>query len=426
VSNLVSLFGIVPEDWKIDKIGDIFTLSQGLQISSTKRIQEKKDNYIPLLKITDLPHRKFSEFVTKIEPQYIASVNDIIYTRTGNVGLVYTDVEGCVHNNCFKVNFERDLFDKYYVYYYLKSKQVFIYSNQVATGSVQKDLTHPSFKSCIFAYPTLSEQNKIGIIIKNFDDKIELNNQMNQTLEDMATALFKEWFENFNFPNDEGKAYKENSGEFKSSELGEIPVGWEVKRLFETDIVIEDGDRGKNYPNNSQLFHKGFCPFLNNKNIIGDYINFDKTDFITEKKFNAMGKGIVSVDDIVLTTRGSIGNVGLFHKNLPFRFSRINSGMVIIKNNEDFTCNYLYTLFKSKEMKNQFMSISSGSVQKQLPIRDLKNLVLLKPLKNIQNKFEDIISPIFEQIQQNQQQNQTLKQQRDTLLPKLMSGEIRV
>jgi type I restriction enzyme, S subunit len=249
---------------------------------------------------------------------------------------------------------------------------------------------------------------------------------MNQTLENMATTLFKEWFENFNFPNSDGKPYKVNGGEMKTSELGEIPVDWKVKRIFETDIVIEDGDRGKNYPNNSELSNKGFCPFLNNKNIIGDYINFDKTDFITEEKFNVMGKGIVRVYDIVLTTRGSIGNVGLFHKNLPFKFSRINSGMVIIKNNKDFTCNYLYTVLKSKEMKSQFMSISSGSVQKQLPIRDLKNLVLLKPLKNIQSKFEDIISPILEQIQQNQQQNQTLKQQRDTLLPKLMSGEIRV
>ena len=99
--------GKIPVDWEVKKLGDVFELSQGLQISSKKRISENKEGYLPLLKIRDLLTNKFSEFVSldDVPLVYIASKEDIIYTRTGQVGLVYTNVEGCVHNNCFKIHY---------------------------------------------------------------------------------------------------------------------------------------------------------------------------------------------------------------------------------------------------------------------------------------------------------------------------------
>jgi type I restriction enzyme, S subunit len=394
VSNLVSLFGIVPEDWNIDKIGNIFTLSQGLQISSTKRIQEKKDNYIPLLKITDLPHRRFSEFVTKIEPQYIASVNDIIYTRTGNVGLVYTDVEGCVHNNCFKVNFDRDLFDKYYVYYYLKSKQVFIYSNQVATGSVQKDLTHPSFKSCIFAYPTLNEQNKIGIIIKNFDDKIELNNQMNQTLEDMATTLFKEWF------------------------IDNESNNWKVRTLGSLGKVIT-----------------GKTPSTKNKDYWGDGIffitptdfkNYKKYAFNSERSLSILGKEsskriVLPKETILVTCIGSDMGKVVIAQNECISNQQINA--LIIDN--DYLQEYVYQYLKHIYPHLRQIAMG-GSTMPIINKSAFENIEIILPPIDLLKKFQDIAFSFNQIIIKNTKENQTLKQQRDTLLPKLMSGEIRV
>ncbi len=399
----------LPQGWEDRELGNLLILKYG------KDHKKLKDGDIPVYG---------SGGIMRYANEYLYDKESILIPRKGTLSNMFFLKEAFwTVDTIFWSIINEELIDGKFLFYNLKT----INLANLNIGSAVPSLTTKVLNQVNIKYPSdINEQKRIADILSAFDDKIEINNQINQTLEEMASALFKEWFENFNFPNNQGKPYKDNGGEMKPSELGEIPIDWEVKRIFETDIVIEDGDRGRNYPNNSELSNKGFCPFLNNKNIIGDYINFDKTDFITEKKFNAMGKGIVSVNDIVLTTRGSIGNVGLFHRNLPFKFSRINSGMVIIKNDKDFTCNYLYSLLKSKEMKNQFMSISSGSVQKQLPIRDLKNLVLLKPLKNIQIKFEDIIKPFFEQIQQNQQQNQILKQQRDALLPKLISGEIRV
>lgn len=112
-----TLFGNVPSDWTVSTtIGDIATLQQGLQIAKELRTNEPKNGYIPLLKITDLPSRKFTEFVTDIKLQHIANDEDIIYTRTGQVGLVYTDIKGCVHNNCFKVNFDSSKCNRKYIY----------------------------------------------------------------------------------------------------------------------------------------------------------------------------------------------------------------------------------------------------------------------------------------------------------------------
>lgn len=263
--------------------------------------------------------------------------------------------------------------------------------------------------------PTI--RKRIGEILKSFDDKIALNREMNKTLEVMAQAIFKSWFVDF-------EPFKE--GEFVESELGMIPKGWDVKKLGNTKIIIEDGDRGKNYPSGNELMNAGFCPFLNNKNIIGDFISFTQTDFISEEKYHALGKGKVAIGDLILTTRGSIGNIGIFHPYLPYRIARINSGMVVIKHNNDFNLTYLYYLLKSAEMKKQYTTISSGSVQKQLPIRDLKNILLMTPPQYLQSKFAGLTNPILKNIQHNQQQVEILSTLRDTLLSKLLSGEIEV
>ena len=157
-----TLFGKVPDDWTVSKIGEIAELRQGLQISTKKRLSIQEEGSIPLLKITDLPKGEFSEFVKDIPENYIATKDDIIYTRTGQVGLVYTNVEGCVHNNCFKVIVDYNKFDKRYIYYYLNSPQVRAYANVIASGSVQKDLTHKAFNTVKIGYPKLEKQKKIA------------------------------------------------------------------------------------------------------------------------------------------------------------------------------------------------------------------------------------------------------------------------
>lgn len=181
--------GEIPEEWGIKNIGGVFELSQGLQIEKSLRKQAPEKGYIPILKITDLPERRYSEYVTNIKETFIATKEDIIYTRTGRVGLVYTDVEGCVHNNCFKIHYDKDKFNKYFVYYSLSQDRVFSYSNTVAGGSSQKDLTHPAFKSCLIVIPPLPEQNVIANMLQKVDNKIQTEINMQKALDDLFNTL---------------------------------------------------------------------------------------------------------------------------------------------------------------------------------------------------------------------------------------------
>ena len=190
---------------------------------------------------------------------------------------------------------------------------------------------------------------------------------------------------------------------------------WRIISFEESGLEIEDGDRGKNYPKKNELLDKGYCPFLNNKNLIGDEINFNEVDFITKEKDEVLRKGRVRINDIILTTRGSIGNVGYFSSRLKYSFARINSGMVIIRANHLFYPPYLYQLLKSPYMKMQYKSFSTGSAQPQLPIRDIKKLNLILPPYNEQKAIADILSSLDEKIELNNQMNQTLEEMAQAL-----------
>lgn len=190
---------------------------------------------------------------------------------------------------------------------------------------------------------------------------------------------------------------------------------WKEVRLGESDLEIEDGDRGKNYPNKSQLLEEGYCPFINNKNIVGNKLNFEGVDFISKEKDEILGKGKAYPGDIILTTRGSVGNVALFHSNVKFNFLRINSGMVIIRNNSMFDLNFLYQQFKSSYFKSQINSLVTGSAQPQLPIRDIKKLNLILPPLKEQKAIAHILSTLDEKIEVNNQINKKLEEMAQTI-----------
>lgn len=184
---------------------------------------------------------------------------------------------------------------------------------------------------------------------------------------------------------------------------------WKVITFQESGLEIEDGDRGKNYPNKSQLLREGYCPFLNNKNIAGDKLNFEETDFITKEKDQLLRKGKAYRGDIILTTRGSVGNVALFDETIGYEFIRINSGMVIIRNNDLFDLKFLYQQLKSPYMKTQYKNMSTGSAQPQLPIRDIRKLELLLPPLQEQKSIAHTLSTLDDKIEVNNQINKTLE-----------------
>jgi len=157
--------------------------------------------------------------------------------------------------------------------------------------------------------------------------------------------------------------------------------GWVEKRLGDESLLeIVDGDRGLNYPNGSDFQEKGYCLFLNTKNVRPDGFQFESTMFITEEKDRLLRKGKLKRDDVVLTTRGTIGNVGIYSEDVPFDNIRINSGMLIFRPNKHALLpSFLFEILRSEIVKDQITRRTTGAAQPQLPIKTLVNFTIPVP-----------------------------------------------
>jgi len=163
----------------------------------------------------------------------------------------------------------------------------------------------------------------------------------------------------------------------------DIDPDWPMVKLGATSINIIDGDRGENYPKKEDFTPQGHCLFLNTSNVRKGYFNFDELQFVNREKDVKLRKGKLSRNDIVLTSRGTIGNIALYDKSVQFENIRINSGMLILRVDiEIFDARFLIQLFLSDVIFSQINRIISGSAQPQLPVRTLNELQIpLPPLK---------------------------------------------
>ena len=174
---------------------------------------------------------------------------------------------------------------------------------------------------------------------------------------------------------------------------------------------IIDGDRGKNYPKQHDFSDSGHCLFLNATNVTRRGFKFSDCQFITEQKDEALRKGKLRRDDIVLTTRGTIGNVGYFNTSVPVEQMRINSGMVILRcDSKKILPAYLYHFLRSPSFHGQVRSLQSGVAQPQLPIRDMKRIKIPLPALPEQHRIASTLSAYDDLIENNQRRIQLLEQ----------------
>ncbi|MCZ2478205.1 restriction endonuclease subunit S [Aquirufa antheringensis] len=190
----------------------------------------------------------------------------------------------------------------------------------------------------------------------------------------------------------------------------------EKKSFKDAPIEIIDGDRGRSYPSKSDFKSTGYCLFLSTSNVKTNGFNFNSMEFISEEKDNLLKKGKLKRGDIVLTTRGTIGNVAYFSESILYKNVRINSGMVILRCDKKYIIPYfLYLFLRSDIFKHQVKSQGSGSAQPQLPISSLKNIVIPWKDISIQEKIVSTISALDSKIELNNQINAELEKMAKTI-----------
>lgn len=181
--------------------------------------------------------------------------------------------------------------------------------------------------------------------------------------------------------------------------------------LEDAGILLVDGDRGRNYPKQGDFLKTGYCLFLSAKNVTKNGFDFSEQIYINEEKDKLLRAGKLNRGDIVVTTRGTIGNVAFYDDTIPFDNVRINSGMMIFRTDGRlWNRRLLYFLLTSEFVKQQIISLTSGSAVPQLPARDLKKFVLPQIPIEIQNQISEIIGSVSYKIEHNRQINQTLEE----------------
>jgi type I restriction enzyme S subunit len=189
---------------------------------------------------------------------------------------------------------------------------------------------------------------------------------------------------------------------------------WKECKLGEAPLAIIDGDRGKNYPSQNEFNENGYCLFLSTKNVRLDGFDFSDCQFISRERDELLRKGRLQRNDIVLTTRGTVGNIGYYNESVKYEKIRINSGMVIIRPDQNYLLpDFNYYMFR--KMQNDFHTFISGSAQPQLPIKDMNEIDILLPPLPEQKAIAAVLSSLDDKIDLLHRQNKTLEAMAETL-----------
>lgn len=189
---------------------------------------------------------------------------------------------------------------------------------------------------------------------------------------------------------------------------------WKEYKLSNAPLQIIDGDRGKNYPSQEEYSSVGDCLFLSTKNVRFTGFDFSECQFISKERDELLRKGKIERNDLVLTTRGTVGNIGFYSDNVKYNNIRINSGMVIIRPDKNkLVPSFNYYIFR--HLQKDFLTFTTGSAQPQLPIRDLNEIEIVLPPLPEQERIADVLSSLDDKIDLLHRNNKTLEQLAETL-----------
>jgi type I restriction enzyme, S subunit len=421
--------GEIPREWEVSKIGIFYKLKYGITATSSEfgncRLLRQTDLKEGMIDISSVPYSEVSE--DEIQ-KYLLKDDDLVISRIANVGSIgYVSFE--VLNSLDKplifgsylLKFEKikEIHNKF-TFYFLLSPQMQDYIKSIADGSTRQNTNAKVVAEFPLYVPPLPEQSRIATVLSWFDDLIEVKKRQNEILEKTAMAIFKSWFIDFEPFRDGEFVYSEELGK-------EIPKGWEVKRLYELCKIL----RGLNFKSNEVIFEyvKGYIPVLRTNNIKGGFeIDFSDLMFVKEDKINP--EKLLKENDILLSASNGnpelVGNFAVFlntFTDLAFSFGAFIY-LIRVNNHEMFP--YVYLSLSDNSFREYVASAISGTNINNLNLSDLKNFPVLIPPSHILQSFHSLVEPLFQKIILNQKQIMTLRKIRDTLLPLLVFGKLRV
>ncbi len=333
VCEFINGYAFKPDDWKVS----------GVPIVRIQNLTGTNKNY----NFTDRQN---------IPEKYLLQNNDLLISWSASIGFyIWKEQQAYLNQHIFRV-INSDKINKMYLFY-LKNFIVKLIHDKTH-GNTMQHITKGDFEDIEIPLPPIEVQQKIVAEIEQYQKVI-----------DGAKLIVDNYKPKIN-----------------------INPEWQVVKLGNA-VEFIDGDRGSNYPKKEDFLEDGYCLFLNTKNVTNKGFNFNNLVYISQEKDQLLRKGKLSLHDIVMTTRGTLGNIAFVTKDIINRFGniRINSGMVIIRPHQGLYPEFVYTLLQLDSLQVQFQEISSGSAQPQLPIRDLSQVdIFIPPLEEQQKIVSEL------------------------------------
>lgn len=294
--------------------------------------------------------------------------------------------------------------DQYYLMYYLNSLKL----RYLDSGSAQSQITINDLGNLKVTLPSLEIQKEVANLLRTYDKKIQLNNQIIFNLEQLAQTLFKRWFVDFEFPDENGEPYKWSGGEMVEGELGMIPEGWKSGRLTDIATLIMGQSPKSDTYNEDGLG----LPLINGAS---DF----KKDQINPLKYTTDPKRESKEGDFIFGVRATVGNVTYVDKEYA-----LGRGVGIARAKKNEYREMLY--FQLITGINHLKSTATGSVYISFTKSDIEGIKVIIPNTNVVKLFHGTVKSFLEQKNTLIIQNDKLVNLRDMLLPKLLSGEIEI
>ena len=415
------------------KLGDLAQVTRGASLSG--EYYATQGNYIRLTCGNfDYRNNCFKEnqskdnihYVGDFKEEFLLEKGDIITPLTeqaigllGSTARIPESGKYIQSQDIAKIDCNESLLDKDFAFYLISSACV---KQQLSAAAQQTKIRHTSpdkIKDCTVWIPSLDVQKRIGRILTDIDNKIAINRQINDNLEAMAKQLYDYWFVQFDFPNEEGKPYKSSGGAMVWNEKlkREIPISFDVKSLSEI-IEVKDGTHDSPKPQDNGYF------LLTSKHLTERGLDYASAYKISKEDYESINKrSKVDTNDILFSMIGTIGN-SYFVEETNINFAIKNMALFKTSAKQWFS-EYLYLYLSSCDYKHYEGNSLSGSIQKFVSLRTLRDMPILYH-EDIIKVFAKEVRNIITMMVNLRKENIELTKQRDELLPLLMNGQATV
>lgn len=418
-------------DYKVVKYSEIGKIRSGKRLPKGHTVSEEiSDN--KYIRVRDINNGSIDssivqyisdEAAEKLE-RYRVKTRDVIISVVGTVGAIAQIEESLngayLTENCDNLQVDESICLKDYLKYYLLSEDGSkeIIANTV--GSTQPKLPIYGIENFNIKLPSIDNQKRIVRLLNSIDDKIKINNQINNNLYELSQRIYKQWFVDFEYPIALGETYRSNGGNFIEVDGMMIPDEFKVCKLDE----ICDCQNGHAFYKEGYDDSGLMVIDLGNVSLQGNFIytNADKyinKDRIPNEKFIVKKNDLVMIMTDRKATMDLLGKTAKIYENKEFALNQR-----IYRIRPTINVNYVYSFLNSNTTLDKLKGVALGSVQKYVNTNHINDLKIIVPSVEIMSEYSMVVDPIFKRMEENILENRNLEIIRDTLLPKLMNGEI--